>query len=220
MKGLILFVFAAVTAMFANVRSAQAEISVGYHWEVGQDFRSGLVFGYGSEQNAILTNQSSGMNYYINENGEPMIFAWATFNGVYGDPTSWNSYYDVLAGGMDYHTSLELREYSYDGTVFATQESVSVFADSTYQLFNHSFYFNMSAMMNTRFFGIGAIPISAQSSGWVNEAPPGWTSTWQVNFSSTWRVTAEFTPVGPVPAPGAASLLGLGGLMAVRRQRR
>lgn len=200
----------------------QAAPSIGHTIEVGHNLNSGRVVGWFSDDNAVITNITSGVSFSVRSDGQPIAFAWVYLIGVYGTPSNWGSYHDLLANsgiGTDFFANLD--EYSHCGVVYVTDDWVQVGADGHFNLHsppNRSFMIGFS---DVEFSGVGAVPVNAWSSHVVAYQPwmSGSPTTWQASFTSEWLVTGQFT-ARPVPVPSTLGLVaGSVGILALRRRR-
>jgi hypothetical protein len=193
----LVFIASCIAGLLPTTAQAQNQFNHQTNIMVGPDFSSGWASGYGSGQNAVVTNVSTSTHYYMNEESDRLVFSNTTyFSGNWCDDPSANSPEFDFLQEFGYNTSSRILMQEF------------VMGDGWAQ-------FETAISLN----------ISAHGGLWryTNELHvyaddhPDWLPDWELYIGSDWVSTTTFTPI---PAPGAAAILGLGGLMAACRRRR
>jgi hypothetical protein len=222
--GLVMVLAAAcIVGLLPSTAQAQPGDSFqqGTFTEVHNDFNSGYSHSYFFGQNAVPTSISSGASFQREEDGEIYIYTHMQVNGVWGNPGSTNPYYDFLEYGIGLNTSVNFQltdierigEYDY-----FFDDVVNITLAGHAGIFRNDERTYLTGQMWSNENGFGAIPIHSSTSVQIYDGDvPDFVPGWQTYSTTRWLVIVEPTLV---PAPGAAALLGLGGLMTIRRRRR
>lgn len=221
-KFLVVLVIVVLSMFVVPTKEVKGEIGAGHSLYVDPNsLISGWTHGWGADENMVLTSISSNIYYQLENHGANLVVTTDTyFSGIYGDPSQWNPYYNLLATvGGQAGSRILLHEFEYDGDSYMLDGLVVVTSRGLYGLYVSDDYEFMVGNVRIDEGAIGAIPLSMSVSPQVEEYPGG-QSTWSIRFTTKWYVTMDFTVIPPVPAPGALALVGLGGIMVTRRRRR
>jgi MYXO-CTERM domain-containing protein len=208
-------VLALVGLMTMEVR-AESDVYTNMQIGVGSDFNSGYGIGWAQGQNAITLNVSSSIGYNVEEDsGDVYVFTHFAAQGIWGDPTVNNSYYDMLVNnGLNAYRQFVISDYIWNGQAYEFFDVVNVSSNARAFLWRDDDQTTMVGLMSYNIEGCGAIPIESTAVVTLFEGstPP----SWRVEQMSRWLVTEGR---GLVPSPGPAALLGLGSLFVLRRRR-
>jgi len=219
----VLIVFSIVLMALLSATHVRADYFNQYSGHnINQDFNSGFAYGGYNGTNAIVTDISSSMLYNMEEeSGNVYIDATFILAGIWASMGDGNeAYYNFMVDrGLDSVAQFDLTRVTVSGDEYEFANPVSLHMGGHAGLWRDdesSSDMQGFAYVNTN--GQGTIPIMSASTYSINENDfPGGVDRWSVSIHSTWLVTE---PLTLVPAPGSATLLGLGGLVATRRRRR
>jgi hypothetical protein len=220
----LVFIASCIAGLLPTTAQAQNQFNHQTNIMVGPDFSSGWASGYGSGQNAVVTNVSTSTHYYMNEESDRLVFSNTTyFSGNWCDDPSANSPEFDFLQEFGYNTSSRILMQEFvmgDGWAqFETAISLNISAHGgLWRYTNDNGEVDLFGNFQVSGDSYGVIPIHSWSELHVYaDDHPDWLPDWELYIGSDWVSTTTFTPI---PAPGAAAILGLGGLMAACRRRR
>ncbi len=192
---------------------------------IASDFNSGYAQGSATGRNALATNITSNASYYYDEyTNQFHVAASVNISGIWGNPAAVNPYYTMMEMvGLNTNSGLSLQQAVWNGEYYQFDEVVWLHAQADAKIrhfINHEGLPLMNGSMSTYMQGGGAIPTYSSSFVTLYDhvgGPGDRNQDWQISFYSEWLVTSSFHQL---PTPGASALLGLGGLVAMRRRRR
>ncbi len=208
-----------LSALPAPANAQSNQFSTSSQFAVDPSFNSGMASGSGGGSNAIVMNLSSNTDLYIDPIAEEAYLNASVYvSGVWGNVSTVSPYYSHLEyPGLTTYSSLALTTVKWNGTFFEFDNPVELNLNGFAGLSRDPEHTWLYGYSYANAYGEGAIPID--SSSWYHIYEPGhpnWLPDWEVTFTSRWLVTESF---GPIPTPGSLCLLGLGGLVALRRRR-
>lgn len=153
------------------------------------------------------------------------ILATVSISGYWADANTVtpNVQY-ILDNGLASRNNFSFTRFTNNGDDFMVETPVNITIKSNFTLGrwfdDYMGEWDMWGYGQGEFFGEGVVPVNNSSAIWVfdNQVTPGVPNPrWHFTGDIEYRVTANMYTI---PAPGASALLGLGGLIAVRRKRR
>lgn len=216
--GTILGLFCAL--ILSVSAQAQERFSTSSSFTVNPDFNSGTASGSSYGMNAVVTDISSSAFFEIDQfTGQAYIYAYMSLSGVWGDPSSTSPYYNFLQNpGLSTNSSIALTTVSWNGNWYEFENMVSLSMYGSAGLYRNPEHTELYGHAYGITNAVGAVPISSTSSYHIYAAGhPSWLPDWKISIGSTWLVTTDMNPA--FPAPGSMALIGIGGLVALRRRR-
>ena len=214
MKMINCLVLASALACALSTSTARAEeIYSSSQFSVGQDFNSGEAFGYVGGENAVITDMSTSVSYWVDPTTGVITLncSFSITGDFIVDPTVNSPYLDIYENqGFHQSAHLSLTDVVINGNNVDYTDRVNLNMNLAAYIYRNDEHTVLSGYNYVWVNVEGAIPTWASIGTHVYENSPD--QDWSAHGSFQFIVTA-------VPSPGAIGLCGIGSLIAIRRRR-